>query len=248
MSAALRDYTAFNTFLDGLTGDIYPEVPAEPHLSITKAEIDGLHRDGLIIAGMRVLDVGCGQGVAMDKFRDLSLEAVGITLGADGDLCRAKDLDVREMDQNFMTFADNEFDLLWCRHVLEHSIAPLFTLSEYRRVLKPGGLAYVEVPAPDTSARHETNPNHYGVLPLSAWFNLFSRAGFAVEHSVASASRLPAGPTSTGRSCFAATNLLQREAPTPDIRIWSQNTERSSDPALMVHAGQDSRAALAVTL
>ncbi len=194
MSAALRDYTAFNTFLDGLTGDIYPEVPAEPHLSITKAKIDGLHRDGLIIAGMRVLDVGCGQGVAMDKFRDLSLEAVGITLGADGDLCRAKDLDVREMDQNFMTFADNEFDLLWCRHVLEHSIAPLFTLSEYRRVLKPGGLAYVEVPAPDTSARHETNPNHYSVLPLSAWFNLFSRVGFAVEHSIAIGFTAPCGP------------------------------------------------------
>ena len=97
-------YTAFNTFLDGLTGDIYPEVPAEPHLSITKAKIDALHRDGMIIAGMRVLDVGCGQGVAMDKFRDLSLEAVGITLGADGDLCRAKHLDVREMDQNSIFF------------------------------------------------------------------------------------------------------------------------------------------------
>ena len=123
-----------------------------------------------------------------------------------------------------MTFADNEFDLLWCRHVLEHSIAPLFTLSEYRRVLKPGGLAYVEVPAPDTSARHETNPNHYSVLPLSAWFNLFSRVGFAVEHSIAIGFTVPAGPTSTGRSCFAATNLLQRGAPTPDSRIFGVKT------------------------
>jgi ubiquinone/menaquinone biosynthesis C-methylase UbiE len=88
------------------------------------------------------------------------------------------------MDQNFMEFGDGEFDFLWCRHVLEHSVAPLFTLKEYRRVTKSGGLVYVEVPAPDTSAHHERNPNHYSVLPSSSWLSLFARAGLAVERGV----------------------------------------------------------------
>jgi Methylase involved in ubiquinone/menaquinone biosynthesis len=145
--------------------------------------IEALHRDKLILAGASVLDVGCGQGAALELFTALGLNAIGVTLGPDVEICRRKGFDVFEMDQNFMDFPDSSFDLLWCRHVLEHSIAPLFTLFEYRRVTKPGGLVYVEVPAPDTSAHHQRNPNHYSVLPMSSWLSLFARAGFTVEHA-----------------------------------------------------------------
>jgi len=189
-----RDYAGFDAFLTGLVGDVYPEVPSEPHLSITRATIEALHRDGLIAAGAHVLDIGCGQGLALELFRDLGLEATGITLGPDGDICRSKGFNVHEMDQSFLDFSDQTFDLLWCRHVLEHSVVPFFTLHEYRRVLKPNGLAYVEVPAPDTSAHHETNPNHYSLLPASAWLSLFQRAGFVVERSIAINFTVPCGP------------------------------------------------------
>jgi SAM-dependent methyltransferase len=177
----MRDYHRLDRFLSSLHGDVYPEAPVEPHISITHETIQELHDARKLRAGMRVLDIGCGQGIALEKFRALGLEAVGITLGPDAEICRAKGFTVYEMDQNFMTFADHEFDLLWCRHVLEHSIAPFFTLSEYRRAVKPGGFVYVEVPAPDTSVNHQTNPNHYSVLPLSAWDDLFARSGFTIE-------------------------------------------------------------------
>jgi hypothetical protein len=52
-------------------------------------------------------------------------------------------------------------DIYW------NSVAPLFTLAEYRRATKPDGLVYVEHPAPDISARHENNPNHYSVFTPS---------------------------------------------------------------------------------
>ena len=93
-----------------------------------------------------------------------------------------------------MTFSDGSFDFLWCRHVLEHSVPPMFTLSEYRRVLKPGGLVYVEVPAPDTSAHHVRNPNHYSVLPHSSWMSLLARTGFVVERSNTLDFRVACGP------------------------------------------------------
>jgi hypothetical protein len=49
-------------------------------------------------------------------------------------------------------------------------------------VLKPGGLLYLEVPAPDTGCNHQRNPNHYSVLGKSMWLELIRRAGFGESH------------------------------------------------------------------
>jgi SAM-dependent methyltransferase len=114
-------------------------------------------------------------------------------LGADVSICRAKGLEVHEMDQNFMTFADESFDVLWSRHVLERSIAPMFTLSEYRRLTKAGGFLYIEVPAPDTSAHHERETNIYSALSPGAWQSLFMRAGFKILRGQRHAFTAPSG-------------------------------------------------------
>ncbi len=190
----MRNYLRLDNFLDVITGDVYLELASEPHLTITRDMIRALHRDGFIKSGNRVLDVGCGQGLALEEFRMLGLPAVGVTLGPDCEVCRSKGFEVLEMDQNFLEFEDEEFDFLWCRHVLEHSVAPFFTLHEYRRLTKPNGLVYVEVPAPDTSAHHEANSNHYSVLPKSAWLNLFARAGFSLERNIQHAFEAMCGP------------------------------------------------------
>jgi ubiquinone/menaquinone biosynthesis C-methylase UbiE len=114
-----------------------------------------------------------------------SCRTTGITLNSeDVRVCREKGYDVIEMDQSFLDFAENEFELLWCRHCLEHSVMPLFTLTGFARVLRPGGLLYVEVPAPDTVCRHQTNLNHYSVLPRSMWEQLITRAGFQLLDAV----------------------------------------------------------------
>src|SRR5262245_24685410 len=101
----MRDWSRFDALLNGLSSDVYPESPMEPHITITRTTIEGLQRDGLIGPGTRVLDVGCGQGVALEQFRRLGLQATGITLGPDYGVCRAKGFHVRHMDQNFMDFA-----------------------------------------------------------------------------------------------------------------------------------------------
>jgi SAM-dependent methyltransferase len=189
-----RDYARLDRFLDRLAKDIHPDVPGEPHLSITRSTIEALHKDQLIKPGNRVLDVGCGRGFALELFRDLGLTGTGIAVGLDVDTCRAKGLDVLERDQSFMDFPDGQFDVLWSRQVLQRSAIPLFTLTEYCRVTKPGGVIYVEVPAPDTSAHHEGRPNHYSVLPMSSWMRLFGLAGCIMRRGSAINFTLPTGP------------------------------------------------------
>jgi SAM-dependent methyltransferase len=171
-------YRRLDAFLQARRGDIYAEPDSALHREITGQAFDKLQKTFPLPAGAKALDVGCGQGVALEMFRAAGLEAVGVTLGPDAAACRARGLDVREMDMSFLDFEEAAFDLVWCRHALEHSIFPFFTLAEMCRVLRPGGRLYVEVPAPDTACRHERNPNHYSVLGRAMWTELMQRAGF----------------------------------------------------------------------
>ena len=184
----------FNEFLVRLREDIYPEPPSGQHTSITRQMWVRVRAAVPLSPGARVLDAGCGQGVALELFRAAGLEPIGISIGED-DLaaCRARGFEVAEMDQSFLEYGAGSFDLVWCRHALEHSIAPYFTLSEFHRVLVAGGVLYVEVPAPDTACHHELNPNHYSVLGQSAWLSLMERAGFELLEGIRIDLQVPAG-------------------------------------------------------
>ncbi|MDB5417418.1 MAG: Methyltransferase type 11 [Phenylobacterium sp.] len=184
MTTPADRYQRLDAFLGKLHGDIYPETPTEGHSTISREMFSRLQQQLPLPPAAAVLDVGCGQGVGLELFKAAGLQPLGITLGPDVEACRAKGLEVLEMDLSFLDFEDGRFDLVWCRHALEHSVFPFFTLSEMHRVLKPGGVLYVEVPAPDTSCRHQTNPNHYSVLGRSMWMELIRRTGFPEINAV----------------------------------------------------------------
>lgn len=191
----LRDLSKLNDFLDRIVEDVYPETPSIIHSEITQVALKKLDELFPLKPGMRVLDVGCGQGPALEYFRDRHMDYLGITLGEDDiKACRAKGFNVVKMDQSFLALADNSQDVVWARHVIEHSIFPLFTLEGFRRVLRPGGILYLEAPAPETSCHHETNPNHYSVFPKGCWRSLLKRSGFQILGDVDYIFEVPAGP------------------------------------------------------
>lgn len=182
-------------FLERIKGETYPEMPSELHDEITRQMMEWMWNHCKLPQGSRVLDVGCGQGVALKHFVARGCTATGITLNAvDVYECRKKGYRVEEMDQSFLDFPDGGFDLVWCRHCLEHSIFPYFTLSEFWRVLKPEGWLYVEVPAPDTSCQHQQNRNHYSVLGRSMLAQLVMRNGFVIVDTTDINFRVAVGP------------------------------------------------------
>ena len=173
------DIEKLEGFLERIKKETYPERPTQLHNNITNLMFERCLRKFALPENSRVLDVGCGQGLALHLFAARGLTPIGISLNhEDATVCREQGYEVYEMDQSFLTFPDEEFDLIWCRHCLEHSVFPYFTLSEFLRVLKPKAYLYVEVPAPDTACAHQTNRNHYSVLGKSMWINLIRRAGF----------------------------------------------------------------------
>jgi len=182
-------------FLEKIKQETYPESPSEPHLSIAKRMFDYVNRKYPLAPNSKILDVGCGQGLGLELFTTKGFSSIGITLGdEDLSICRQKGYEVFEMDQSFLDFGDQEFDLVWCRHCLEHSIFPYFTLSEFFRVLKQKGYLYIEVPAPDTSCKHQANKNHYSVLGKSMLIELIKRTGFTVLDTLDISFQVPAGP------------------------------------------------------
>ena len=177
-----QDIAKLEQFLDKLAADTYPEPDTPFHSGLTERMLSAFLDKHPLPDEARVLDVGCGQGVALRLFSAKGYKPTGITLNDDDlNVCRENGFDVQRMDQSFLDFDDQSFDLVWCRHCLEHSAIPYLTLHELFRVLREGGYAYIEVPAPDTASKHQSNRNHYSVLGQAAWLDLIGRVGFAVE-------------------------------------------------------------------
>jgi len=144
--------------------------------------------------GARVLDVGCGRGVALAALADRGFEAHGVEIGPDA--LRGVDPRARVRIAPTLAAAGHPaelFDMVLIWHVLEHLRQPDAALAEARRLLRPGGRLVVAVPNLSSwQARwagpawfHLDPPRHLHHFPLAALRGLVERSGFeivAVRH------------------------------------------------------------------
>ena len=93
----------------------------------------------------KLIDVGCGRGEMQNAFSQFGIECYGI----DSAFSAAKsDIKVELVDVSKETipYADNYFDAVFSKSVIEHILDPLFMLSEILRTIKPGGIFIVLTP------------------------------------------------------------------------------------------------------
>lgn len=126
-----------------------------------------------------ILDIGCGDGYAMEKIIDFGYENVqGVTLHKqEWDICKQKELSVHLMNYNFSEMMSGFFHIIWMRQSLQFSFQPYYTMLELNRMLRLGGWAYIEVP--DTS--NEGVP--LGTLHSETYERLFKASGFQIVQS-----------------------------------------------------------------
>lgn len=99
---------------------------------------------------VRALDVGTSTGTNLRMLRDLGFADVeGLDLSEEAiRYCAEKALgEVHEGDICAMPFPDGSFGLVLATDVIEHVADDRLALAEVARVLKPGGVAIVTVPA-----------------------------------------------------------------------------------------------------
>ncbi len=111
----------------------------------------------------RVLDIGCGIGAYVEKFRALDAQAFGIDVDVDK-LTRAnheKGLETVALSvSETLPFAENTFDMVLLHEVIEHVNDDRQTICEAHRVTKRGGV--VVVFAPNRLYAFETHGAYFG--------------------------------------------------------------------------------------
>jgi SAM-dependent methyltransferase len=134
-----------------------------------------------------IVEVGCSSGYMLHELRAAFPEA--LVIGADyvGAPLRhlattQPDLPLLQIDLTRCPLPDQSVDGLVALNVLEHIEDDALAVRQIHRVLKPGGVAYIEVPAgPRLFDVHDKVLMHHRRYTFRGAIDLFTRAGFRVE-------------------------------------------------------------------
>ena len=116
--------------------------------------VEALVAQGRPTPAIRVLGIGCRNGLELDALRRAGfVDVQGI------DLVSTRP-DIRVMDMHRLDFPDASFDVVFSSHSFEHAADPDRVAAEFLRVARPGALVVIEVPVGFTP--NERDPNDFG--------------------------------------------------------------------------------------
>jgi SAM-dependent methyltransferase len=95
----------------------------------------------------RMLDIGCGSGWILERYRDLGWEVEGVEYSSEA--CQAgtdRGLTMHCGSLEDAHLPTARFDYIRSNHSFEHLVNPIATLDEINRLLKPSGTLFIGVP------------------------------------------------------------------------------------------------------
>lgn len=105
-----------------------------------------------LVSGLRVLDVGSGEGYGSAILAGTAREVVGVDIDAESVRHASTthhsqpNLKYLHIQPGALPFENDEFDSIVCFEVIEHLASPESLLPELARVLKPSGSLFISTP------------------------------------------------------------------------------------------------------
>ncbi|HZZ70802.1 MAG TPA: class I SAM-dependent methyltransferase [Pirellulales bacterium] len=130
-ATVVQCYTVFDKFFPTLgildyTEGIYAGDPTVPYEVAQQRQIDYVLDEVGCRAGMRILEVGCGNGSLLETVRQRGAEGIGVTISPEQvDLCRRRGLDARLL--NYRRLGEEwtgRFDAVVANGPIEHFVQP----------------------------------------------------------------------------------------------------------------------------
>lgn len=161
--------------------------------SLYQREIEAMCQecDDFIEKGSKVLDLGCGSGIAAQTLKDnFSVKVIGTDI---------KDLRIKKIpfdlyDGKRLNFSNSEFDVVFISYVLHHCSSPEAVLKEAKRVCKKRVIVFEDIAegfiSKTISFFHQItyNPfflnkkqNKLFLNNYEEWMDLFKRLGFRIS-------------------------------------------------------------------
>jgi len=116
---------------------------------------------------LKILDVGCGDGVISGPIMKMGNYIASVELPAVATLAKTCNVSsVMAGDAETLAFASESFDLVIASEVLEHLWEPKSFLNEAYRVLKPSGYLIIETPEGEKGLNYDSHRNFFTVEKL----------------------------------------------------------------------------------
>jgi SAM-dependent methyltransferase len=173
-----------------LAGNYHTRVD-EPPEAILASHVPGYVDEidfAIVTSGIRtgrVLDIGCGLGVALQLFRERGWDVVGVEpdAGRVEYAHRHFGLDMIRHGTFDRTFAlDGQVDLVFTHHAFEHFADLTEVMLGIARVLRPGGHVFTAIPTyrhnRSTMSKQWMNSAHYSLFTHRSLGQMFARHGF----------------------------------------------------------------------